>query len=141
MSSAAEVEAAKRRYERLMLSDSSTAQECTDAFNALVEAQRAEAERQRNALSRERIKSMTLDEYESREAEIDRWLKAGARDGEPAPAGPERPADHEFSLDEIRSMSVDEFASNEANIVAQAGRLGEARAAERQAQRATAGRG
>lgn len=134
------VDDARRAYERAMASDTATATESTDAFNALVAAQRAEAERQRNALSREGIKAMSLDEFQSREPEIDRWMKAGAKDGEPAPPAPERTAGHTFTLPEVKAMTVDEFAANEAAIREQLPQLGEQKAAEHRAAREKAGR-
>lgn len=84
---------------------------------------------------------MSLDEFDERWPEISRWERAGAKDGEPAPAGPARPEGHAFTLAEVQGMSIEDFAVNEEAILAQRAQLGQEHATKRRKARETAGRG
>jgi hypothetical protein len=70
-------------------------------------------------VTRAEIAAMSLAEFDEREAELLRWEGAGAKDGEPAPPGPERPAGHTFTRDEIAGMTLVEYEANESAIDAQ----------------------
>lgn len=70
------------------------------------------------ALSRAEIAAMSTDEYERRQPEIHRWMKAGGQDGEPAPPL-DRPDGHVFTREEIAGMELADFEHHEPRIMAQ----------------------
>lgn len=92
------------------------------------------------AITRAEIAAMSLDEFAEREDEILRWTRGGADDGEVAPPGPKRPAEHAFTLTEVQGLSTEEFAQNEAAILRQLPTLGQEAAAQKRTARARAGR-